>query len=149
MTLKDIKKQLLTLCTVQAVNLHGGRFAKCVEECVKELFKRKKRLDVVKFDRSIWSYYFHGRTDWELRGVARALRSLGVYTVTLIDGFNQTIVKVRHTGKFVRFRVNPLCICCAWLGRNHAAVLALGLDVPDDLYDLAARVRKEAALVAS
>ena len=149
MTLKDIKKQLLTLCTVQAVNLHGGRFAKCVEKCVKKLFSLNKRLDVVKFDRSIWSYYFHGRTDWELRGVARALRSLGVYTVTLIDGFNQTIVKVRHTGKFVRFRVNPLCICCAWLGRNHAAVLALGLDVPDDLYELAERVREDAALVAS
>ena len=149
MTLEGIKKQLLTLCTVQAVTLHGGRFAKCVAECVKKLFSLNKRLDVVKFDRSIWSYYFHGRTDYELRGVARALRSLGVYTVTLIDGFNQTIVKVRHTGKFVRFRVDPLFICCAWLGRDHVAVRALGLDVPDDLYDLAERVRKDAALVAS
>ena len=149
MTLEGIKKQLLTLCTVQAVTLHGGRFAKHVAECVKKLFSLNKRLDVVKFDRSIWSYYFHGRTDYELRGVARALRSLGVYTVTLIDGFNQTIVKVRHTGKFVRFRVDPLFICCAWLGRDHVAVRALGLDVPDDLYELAARVRKDAALVAS
>lgn len=149
MTLFGIKQQLALLCSASCANLHGGRFAECVVECVQHLKRQKKRIEVLKFDRSIWSYYFGPSTDWVLRGVASALKPLGVYTVTLIDGVGKTMLKARHTGKYVRHQVDPLLILCAWLGPNHPAVRALNLDVPDFLREAAERVHKGAALFVS